>query len=120
MGEPIKIYDLAVRMVELSGLSLKDESNPEGDIEIQITGLRPGEKLYEELLIGNEPHPTVHARIMRGSEGSLNIETLANNLEILKNLVAAQRFDLVQNFLVKNVIGYDPKKIVDWIFSSTN
>ena len=117
MGEPIKIYDLAVRMIELSGLTLKDESNPEGDIEIQITGLRPGEKLYEELLIGNEPQATGHTRIMRGSEEFLNAATLTNNFEILKDLVAIQRFDLVQIFLIENVRGYDPKKIVDWIYS---
>ena len=68
MGEPVKIIDLARRMVELSGLRVKDESFPKGDIEIQIAGLRPGEKLYEELLIGDNPQPTDHNRIMKAHE----------------------------------------------------
>ena len=68
MGRPVRIYDLASRIVKLSGLTLKEESNPQGDIEIKVTGLRPGEKLYEELLIGDNPQPTLHSRIMRGKE----------------------------------------------------
>ena len=55
MGEPVKIAELARRMVELSGLSVRDEANPDGDIEILITGLRPGEKLFEELMLGDDP-----------------------------------------------------------------
>ena len=62
MGQSVKIMDLARRMIELSGLTVKDEQNPDGDIEIEITGLRPGEKLYEELLIGDNPKPTSHLR----------------------------------------------------------
>ena len=58
MGQPVKIMDLARRMIELSGLTVRDDQNPEGDIEIEITGLRPGEKLYEELLIGDNPKST--------------------------------------------------------------
>src|SRR3546814_12019283 len=68
MGQPVKIMDLARRMVELSGLTVKDEQHPDGDIEIAVTGLRPGEKLYEELLIGDNPKPTVHPRIMKAHE----------------------------------------------------
>lgn len=68
MGEPVRILDLARRMVELSGLTVRDEAHPDGDIEIAITGLRPGEKLYEELLIGDNPTPTAHARIMKAHE----------------------------------------------------
>ena len=68
MGEPIKIYDLAARMVRLSGLTVRNDQNPTGDIQIAITGLRPGEKLYEELLIGNNPRATDHPRIMRAHE----------------------------------------------------
>ena len=63
MGKSVKIADLAKRMIELSGLSLRDESNPEGDIEIVVTGLRPGEKLYEELMLGDNPQPTKHPKI---------------------------------------------------------
>ena len=69
MGEPVKIYDLARRMVELSGLRVKDEDFPSGDISIKVIGLRPGEKLYEELLIGNNPKQTQHPRIIKASEG---------------------------------------------------
>jgi FlaA1/EpsC-like NDP-sugar epimerase len=68
MGEPIRIYDLAVRMIELSGLSVRSDDNPSGDIAIAVTGLRPGEKLYEELLIGNAPAPTSHPLIMKAHE----------------------------------------------------
>jgi FlaA1/EpsC-like NDP-sugar epimerase len=67
MGEPVKIIELAQRMIELSGLKVK-ESNNQGDIEIKITGLRPGEKLYEELLIGDKPIPTEHPEIFMGLE----------------------------------------------------
>ncbi|GAA4046774.1 polysaccharide biosynthesis protein [Parerythrobacter jejuensis] len=68
MGKPVKILDLAKTMIQLSGLSLRDEDNPEGDIEIQEIGLRPGEKLYEELLIGENPEKTVHSEIMKAHE----------------------------------------------------
>ena len=68
MGEPIRIYDLAVRMIELSGLSVRSDDTPSGDIAITVTGLRPGEKLYEELLIGNAPVPTTHPLIMKAHE----------------------------------------------------
>ena len=68
MGEPVKIIDLARRIVELSGFRVKDENSPEGDIAIEVVGLRPGEKLYEELLIGNNPKATQHPRIMKADE----------------------------------------------------
>lgn len=68
MGEPVKVIDLARRMVELSGMTVRDSANPEGDIELAVTGLRPGEKLYEELLIGENPMPTLHPRVMKGHE----------------------------------------------------
>ena len=76
MGKPVKIYDLAVRMIALSGLTVKDKEHPNGDIEIQITGLRPGEKLYEELLIGDEPQKTEHPRIFRAVEKSLPMQRM--------------------------------------------
>ncbi len=71
MGEPVRIADLARRMVELSGLALKVAANPNGDIEITVTGLRPGEKLFEELLIGDNPLPTSHPRIMKAHKDFL-------------------------------------------------
>jgi FlaA1/EpsC-like NDP-sugar epimerase len=70
MGQPVKILDLARRMIELSGLSVRDESNPDGDIAIEISGMRPGEKLYEELLIGDHPQATSHPRIQTRHEKS--------------------------------------------------
>jgi FlaA1/EpsC-like NDP-sugar epimerase len=83
MGDPVKIVDLARRMIELTGLSLRDEANPDGDIEIEIVGLRPGEKLYEELLIGDNPEETGHMRIMKANERSLVWHELSGLLEKL-------------------------------------
>ena len=72
MGNPVKIFDLAKRLINLNGLELKDDSNSEGDIEIVFTGLRPGEKLYEELLIGNNVSKTDHEQILRAKEDHLS------------------------------------------------
>lgn len=91
MGEPVRILDLAHRMIELSGLSVRDAANPQGDIEITITGLRPGEKLYEELLIGDNPTPTNHPRIMKAHEVSLSWPELQAQLDRLQR--AAERGD---------------------------
>ena len=86
MGEPVRILDLAHRMVALAGLSVRDEAHPQGDIEIQVTGLRPGEKLYEELLIGDDPQPTRHPRIWQAREASLPWSELE---PLLQRLAAA-------------------------------
>jgi FlaA1/EpsC-like NDP-sugar epimerase len=83
MGEPVKIYDLATSMVHLSGLSVRTAENPDGDIPIIETGLRPGEKLYEELLIGDNPEETKHPRIMRARERMMAWEDLDRELQIL-------------------------------------
>ncbi|QWD91080.1 nucleoside-diphosphate sugar epimerase/dehydratase [Polynucleobacter sp. MWH-Braz-FAM2G] len=80
MGQPVKIADLAHHVIKLSGLELKNEENPEGDIEIEITGLRPGEKLYEELLIGENPEPTTHPRILKANEEFIELEVLEQRL----------------------------------------
>jgi len=72
MGKPVKIIDLAKRMVRAHGLEVKDETNPGGDIEIKVTGLRPGEKLYEELLIGDDMLSTPHQKILRAGEDQLD------------------------------------------------
>jgi len=93
MGEPVKIIDLAQRMVQLSGLTVRDASHPQGDIEIAITGLRPGEKLYEELLIGDNPKPTSHRRIMKAHEDFLRWPELEGQLASLR--VAAEAGDVV-------------------------
>lgn len=89
MGEPVRIRDLAVSMIELSGLRLRDSDHPYGDIEIVEVGLRPGEKLYEELLIGEDPIPTSHERIMRAREKMLPFEDLEAALAGLSAALAA-------------------------------
>lgn len=83
MGQPVKIMDLARRMVDLSGLRLRDAARPDGDIGITITGLRPGEKLYEELLISEHPEPTEHPRILRAREEYLPWDALQGPLQAL-------------------------------------
>ena len=84
MGEPVKIYDLAKQMVNLSGLSIKNKNNIEGDIEIISTGLRPGEKLYEELLIDAEAEKTDHPLIFRAKENFIMMDEIIPKLENLK------------------------------------
>ncbi len=117
MGEPVKIIDLAKRMVELSGLGLKDEANPNGDIEIQVTGLRPGEKLYEELLIGDNPLPTLHARIMKAHEDFLSWEVLQAKLSTLRLALDANDVPLIRAQLKELVPGYQPEgEVVDWVW----
>ena len=84
MGDPVKIYDLAKQMVNLSGLSIKNKNNLEGDIEIKITGLRPGEKLFEELLIDAEAQKTDHPLIFRAKENFIMMDEIIPKLENLK------------------------------------
>ncbi|WP_255441137.1 nucleoside-diphosphate sugar epimerase/dehydratase [Synechococcus sp. HK01-R] len=90
MGEPVRIKDLAEQMVRLSGLSLRDAQNPNGEITITCTGLRPGEKLYEELLIDAESEPTQHPLIFRAQERALPPEVLWPRLDVLDAVIAAQ------------------------------
>ncbi len=117
MGEPVKIIDLAKRMVELSGLTVKDEVNPNGDIEIQVTGLRPGEKLYEELLIGDNPLPTSHARIMKAHEDFLPWGELQAKLAGLKQALDVNDVPLIRTLLKDLVPGYQPEgDVVDWVW----
>jgi FlaA1/EpsC-like NDP-sugar epimerase len=117
MGQPVKIMDLARRMVELSGLTVKDEEHPEGDIEIAVTGLRPGEKLYEELLIGDNPKPTVHPRIMKAHEEFIpwaEFETKLNALEMALNV---NDVGVIRLMMQQLVAGYIPSDdIVDWVY----
>lgn len=89
MGEPVKILDLARRLVELSGLSVRDAANPDGDIELSFIGLRPGEKLYEELLIGDNPTSTEHPRIMKAHEEFLPWPQLRAQLDALERAAQA-------------------------------
>ena len=115
MGEPVRIHDLAVKMVYLSGLLVKDEAHPHGDIEIEVTGLRPGEKLYEELLIGDNPQPTAHPKIMKAHEEFLSWSDLQQELEKLNVALDACDGKLIRGMLKKLVPGYQPNgDAVDW------
>ena len=117
MGEPVKILELARRMIELSGLAVKEASNPDGDIEIQITGLRPGEKLYEELLIKNNPQRTSHKRIMKAKEDFVGWERLEGELNCLRVALDANDVHFMQTHMSKLVPDYTPaKNIVDWVY----
>jgi FlaA1/EpsC-like NDP-sugar epimerase len=116
MGQPVQIIELARRMVELSGHSVNDEANPGGDIEIRITGLRPGEKLYEELLIGDDPSPTAHPRIMKAREGFRTWAELRPWLAQLERATHGNDVHAVREGLKQLVSGYHPaEEIVDWI-----
>jgi FlaA1/EpsC-like NDP-sugar epimerase len=118
MGESVKIEDLAKRMIELSGLSLRDESNPEGDIEIMVTGLRPGEKLYEELMLGDNPQPTVHSKIQRAQDPFIPWNELEADLNTLKILLGHNNVVMIIAVLQKLVAGYQPSsEVVDWVFT---
>lgn len=110
MGSPVKIYDLARRMIELSGLTISDPQNPNGDIEILVTGLRPGEKLYEELLIGDDPQSTSNPKIMKAHEDLIPLGDLEKKLEALRSWCAQQDYQSVINCLQELVEGYSPDK----------
>jgi FlaA1/EpsC-like NDP-sugar epimerase len=109
MGEPIRIVDLAKRMIHLSGLEIKDESHPAGEIEISFTGLRPGEKLYEELLIGDNVSETSHARIMRAQEHVIPWTELEKMLMILEQATRDDDFERVRSVLANAVTGFVPQ-----------
>ena len=118
MGKPVKIYDLAKKMIQLSGQKLKDENNPYGDVEIFITGLRPGEKLYEELLIGNNPLATIHPKIFKAQEDSIPWNILEKELTLLEKFIIEDDLDNIIKLMSKLVSGYSPsKKIVDFIYN---
>ncbi|MDY0105945.1 MAG: nucleoside-diphosphate sugar epimerase/dehydratase [Giesbergeria sp.] len=108
MGEPIRIVQLARRMVALSGLTVRDEQHPGGDIAIAFTGLRPGEKLYEELLIGDHPLPTVHPRILRAREEHAPWDSLQAMLKALHSAALADETVAIKALLRQLVPGYRP------------
>lgn len=108
MGESVKIYDLAVKMVHLSGYQLKDKENPTGDIEIKCTGLRPGEKLYEELLIGDNVYGTDHERIMTAKEIMLDWEQLSKLLDALKEASKNLQHEEIRKLLLNAPTGFNP------------
>ncbi|WP_267273709.1 polysaccharide biosynthesis protein [Pseudomonas putida] len=117
MGEPVKIVELAEKMIHLSGFSVRSERNPMGDIAIEFTGLRPGEKLYEELLIGDNVIATRHPMIMSANEDFLPWDTLKEFLRQLMAAAAVDDFVRVRQLLRETVSGYSPEgEIVDWIY----
>jgi FlaA1/EpsC-like NDP-sugar epimerase len=107
MGQPVKIVDLARRMVELSGLRVRDADRPDGDIEIVISGLRPGEKLYEELLIGDNPAPTDHPRIMKAHEDYLPWPELQPQLQALQQAAEVGDVTAIKSVMHVCVQGYN-------------
>ena len=117
MGQPVKIAELAEKLIHLSGLSVRSEKCPHGDIAIEYTGLRPGEKLYEELLIGDNVSATEHPMIMRANEEHLDWDVLKDRLAKLLKAVESDDYPQVRQLLREVVSGYVPEgEIVDWIY----
>ena len=121
MGEQIKIIDLAKRMIRLSGMEVKDEDHPKGDIEIEITGLRHGEKLYEELLLGNELIPTQHKRIFQAHEEGIPWTKIKSILDELNLAIQSRDQDLIRNIMMESSTDYSPtKEIHDLLHAHQN
>ncbi|WP_415902815.1 polysaccharide biosynthesis protein [Neptuniibacter sp. QD29_5] len=117
MGEPVKIYNLAKQMINLTGLSVRSAQNPSGDIEIVFTGLRDGEKLYEELLIGDDVDRTDHSMIMRAQEVKLPWSKLVEVLNCLSSAIDSYDHVVIRDILLANVNGYNPQhEIRDLMF----
>ena len=117
MGESVKIKNLIDKMIKLSGLSIKDSKNLDGDIEIKIIGLRPGEKLYEELLIGNNPQKTFHEKIQKSQDSFIHFNKLKIDLDHLSNLIEENKVEEVKNMLSNLVPSYQSNsKIVDHFY----
>ena len=117
MGQSIKIKDLIYRIVKLSGLTVKDEDNREGDIEIKITGLRPGEKLYEELLLGDNPQKTQHPKIQKAQDPFIPFNQLQIDLNTLKTLLDHNKVLEVKELLTKIIKTYQSNTaIIDHVY----
>ncbi len=120
MGESIKISDLARRMIELSGLTVRDNENPNGDIEIKVTGLRPGEKLREEVLISGTAGPTIHPRIMKSLETFVALPDFGVKLDTLKVALNENNFVVVLRMMELLVDDFRPhSEIIDLLHSKT-
>ena len=118
MGQSVKIKDLIYKMIRLSGLKVKDDQNPEGDIEIKVIGLRPGEKLYEELLLGSNPQKTYHEKIQKAQEPHIPFDQLKIDLDSLTTLLKENKIAEVKEMLEKLVTSYrSNSKIVDHIYN---
>lgn len=115
MGEPVRIYDLAVRMIELAGLQ-PHVNDDNGDIEIVFTGLRPGEKLFEELLIGDNPSKTDHPRVMMANERFLPRDHIEHTLSILQDILDKRNVYALRELLIETVEDFKPTaEVVDWV-----
>jgi FlaA1/EpsC-like NDP-sugar epimerase len=118
MGEPVKILDLAERMICLSGLTVKNASTGAGDIEIRFIGLRSGEKLFEELLIGNNPETTEHPKIIRANETMLDWDSLKVHLDVLEAAADKQDVKACLVILKEVVTEFSPQEqVVDWLYA---
>jgi FlaA1/EpsC-like NDP-sugar epimerase len=116
MGEPVRIIDLARSMIELSGKRVKDADTPSGDIEIEEVGLRPGEKLYEELLIGENPMPTGHPRILTAREGYLPLDELERALLTLSDILVRNDAEALLAQLHRLVPEFESREgAMDWV-----
>ena len=116
MGHAVKIAELAKRMIELSGMSIKDNDNPDGDIEIKVSGLRPGEKLYEELLIENNPVETSHKRIWKANEDFPAFKDIDDFVASLDKVLNSENVEKIRKMLSELVPDYTPSDdIVDLI-----
>ena len=121
MGEPIEVVSLAKDMIRLSGMTIKDEENPDGDIPIVFTGLRPGEKLYEELLIGENVSSTEHEKIMRATEADLEWEDLQAYLGELERATEIDDYEEIRRVFLKTVSGFKPNsEIADSMYLENN
>jgi FlaA1/EpsC-like NDP-sugar epimerase len=118
MGESIKIRDMIIKMINLSGQKLKDKNNLDGDIEIKVVGLRPGEKLYEELLIGDKPEKTIHSKISKIQEPSISFDQFDRNINELITHLDNQDPKQVKNILDRVIRFYNSNsELVDYIYN---
>ena len=121
MGEPVKIYELAKKLIKLSGMEVKDKDNLDGDIEIIFTGLRPGEKLYEELLIGDNVSTTEHKQILRAEEDFIESSELEHYLKLIKEAEHSGDVQSLKDILGQAVSGFKPSAdIVDVVYQNKN
>jgi FlaA1/EpsC-like NDP-sugar epimerase len=120
MGEPVRIIDLAHRLISLSGHKVKNDESSEGDIQITFIGLRPGEKLYEELLIGDNPSPTPHPRIMMAHEDFLPWEELTPQLERLLQACNLEDLDGIKTVVLSCVHGYHEAESTDFLHNAAS
>jgi len=119
MGEPVRIYDLATKMIQLSGFRVKDSANPDGDIEITITALRPAEKIYEELIISGDVSSTNNPKIMKTDEACIHLSELKSCIRSIESAGEQEDIDAIRKLFQTYVEGYIPyKEIEDAMYKS--